>query len=144
MATKTLADIADDMQGIDIAMLATKTATGEITSRPMSNNGDVTYDGSSHYFTHATSRLVDEIGQDPRVTLTFTVEPGLLTGGGTFIAVQGRAEIVRDKARFAEHWTPDLDLYFEDGVDTPDLVMITVRAGHIRYWYGSEQGEFDV
>ncbi len=142
--TKTLADIAADMQDIDIAMLATKTAEGEITSRPMSNNGEVEYKGDSFYFSHATSRLAAEIAQDPRVTLTFTIEPGLLTGGGTYIAVQGQAELIRDKARFAEHWSPDLDLYFEGGIDTPDLIMIKVHANHIRYWYGAEQGEFDV
>ena len=144
MAPKSLADIAEDMRGIDIAMLATKTDAGEITSRPMSNNGDVEYQGDSYYFTHDTSRLAAEIALDPRVTLTFAVEPGLLTGGGTYIAVQGRAELVRDKARFAEHWNSDLDTYFEEGVDTPGLVMIKVHAGHIRYWYGAEQGEFDV
>lgn len=144
MATKSLSDIADDMRGIDIAMLATKTAEGEITSRPMSNNGEVAYDGNSYYFTHETGRLVSEIEQDPRVTLTFTIKPGLLTGGGTYINVQGRAEPIRDKARFAEHWASDLDTWFEQGIDTPGLVMIKVHAHHIRYWYGAEQGEISV
>lgn len=144
MAPKSLADIAHDMSGIDIAMLATKTESGEITSRPMSNNGNVEYQGDSYYFTREPSRLVDEIAHDPRVALSFTIEPGLLSGGGTFINVQGRAELIRDKAAFAEHWASDLDAWFEQGVDTPGLVMIKVHANHIRYWYGSDQGEFDV
>lgn len=37
--TKTLADIAQDMAGIDIAILSTHTENGEIANRPMSNNG---------------------------------------------------------------------------------------------------------
>lgn len=144
MATKSLSDIAEDMRGIDLAMLSTRTEAGEITSRPMSNNGEVAYEGTSYYFTHATSRLVAEIAHDPRVGLTFAIKPGLLSGGGTFIAVQGGAELVRDKARFAAHWSSDLESYFDQGIDTPDLTMIEVRAKHIRYWYGAEQGEFDV
>lgn len=144
MTSKSLADIAHDMKDIDIAMLSTKTPAGQITSRPMSNNGNVAFDGSSYYFTHGTSRLVAEIARDPRVELSFTIKPGLLSGGGTFISVQGDAEIIRDKTQFEAHWAPDLEEWFEQGVDTPGLVMIKVDAAHIRYWYGDEQGEFDV
>ena len=38
-----------------------------------------------------------------------------------FITVEGRAELIHDKNRFAEHWTKDLDAWFKDGVDTPGL-----------------------
>ena len=51
MTQKSLADLAAKMRGIDIAMLSTRTASGEIASRPMSNNGDVNYDGDSYVFT---------------------------------------------------------------------------------------------
>lgn len=144
MAPKSLTDIAHDMRGIDIAMLSTKTADGEITSRPMSNNGNVEYQGDSYYFTRAPSRLVTEIEHDPRVALAFTIAPGLLSGGGTFINVQGDAEIIRDKDEFEAHWAPDLDAWFEQGIDTPGLAMIKVHARRVRYWYGEDQGEFDV
>lgn len=48
---------------------------------------------------------------------------------------------VRDKARFAEHWDKDLDVWFEDGIDTPGLVMIHVKAERIHYWDGKDDGE---
>ena len=67
MTQKSLADIADKMRGIDIAMLSTKTAGGEIASRPMSNNGDVDYDGDSYFFTWGSSRVVADIEGDERV-----------------------------------------------------------------------------
>lgn len=144
MTTKTLSDIASDMRGIDIAMLATKAENGHVTSRPMSNNGDVEYDGDSYYFTHGDGRLVAEIERDPRVALTFTVKPGLLSGGGTYIAVEGQAELIRDKGAFKQHWISDLDNWFEQGVDTPGLTMVKVHADHIRYWSGKEEGEIEV
>ena len=35
----------------------------------------------------------------------------------------------------------DLDVWFEDGIDTPGLVMIHVRAERIHYWDGKDDGE---
>jgi general stress protein 26 len=109
MTQKSLADIAAKMRGIDIAMLSTKTEGGESASRPMSNNGDVDYDGDSYVFTLDDTRVVADIRGDDRVSLAFSVEPGLLAGGGLFVAVEGRAAVIRDKAEFKAHWTPDLD-----------------------------------
>ncbi len=141
MTQKSLEEIAQKMRKIDIAMLSTKTGDGEIASRPMSNNGDVSEDATCTFFACGASRTVDEIAADNRVSLAFSIEPGLLTGGGLFIAVEGRASVVRDKAQFAQHWTPDLDAWFEQGIDTPDLVMLRVRAARIKYWEGEEEGE---
>jgi len=45
MSKMSVADIAKEMAGIDIAILSTHTENGEIANRPMSNNGDVAYDG---------------------------------------------------------------------------------------------------
>ncbi len=141
MAPKSLADIANDMSSIDIAMLSTKSPDGCITSRPMSNNGDVVYDGDSYYFTRDTSRMVSEIQRDPNVSLAFSQEPGLLSGGGLFITVEGEAQLIRDKAAFERHWTSELDHWFEQGIDTPGVVMLKVHANKIRYWSGTDKGE---
>jgi general stress protein 26 len=141
MTQKSLADLAAKMRGLDIAMLSTKTAGGEIASRPMSNNGDVDYDGDSYFFTWGTSRVVVDIEGDDRVGLAFSVEPGLFAGGGLFVAVEGRAQVIRDKVQFVEHWVPDLEAWFDKGVDTPNLVLIKVHAKRIKYWEGEDEGE---
>jgi general stress protein 26 len=61
MSKKTLAEIAEEMAGIDIAILSTHTGNGEIANRPMSNNGDVSYDSTSYYFTYEQARAVADI-----------------------------------------------------------------------------------
>lgn len=48
MPRESLAEIAKEMAGIDIAILSTHAENGEIADRPMSNNGDVAYDGTSY------------------------------------------------------------------------------------------------
>lgn len=143
MTRKSLSDIASDMRGIDIAMLSTITDGGHIASRPMSNNGDVEYDGNSYYFTRESARMVKDIEREPEVSLAFASKPGLLSGG-VYIAIAGHAEIIRDKAAFAAHWAPDLDAWFEQGIDTPGMVMLKVHANRIKYWSGAEEGEISV
>jgi general stress protein 26 len=137
---KTVAEIAKDMAGIDIAILSTHTADGDIASRPMSNNGDVTYDGTSYYFTFEQARTVAEIQRNPKVALGFTSEGGIFTDG-LYVAAEGRAELIRDKSAFKAHWTADLDKWFDKGVDTPGLVLIKVRATRLTYWQGEDEGE---
>ena len=142
--TKTLADISEAMRDIDFAMLATHAADGSIAARPMSNNREVDYDGDSWYFAFDSALSVSDIDRDPKVALTFQGKAGLLGMRPFFVAVEGDADLVRDKARFAEHWTKGLDRWFQQGVDTPGLVMIHVRATRIHYWDGEDEGEVEL
>ena len=135
---KTLQELAKKMRDIDLAVLSTHTEGGEIAGRPMSNNGDVDYDGDSYYFTWNRSRMVQDIERDPRVALAFQGKKAF------FVAVEGRAEVIRDRGSFKAHWTPDLDRWFKDGVDTEGLAMLKVRAQRIHYWDGEEDGEIRV
>jgi general stress protein 26 len=44
------------------------------------------------------------------------------------VAVEGTAELIHDEAAFQQHWTSDLDDRFENGVNTPGIVLIKVKA----------------
>jgi len=60
------------------------------------------------------------------------------------VAIEGSAELIRDKAAFKAHWTRDLERWFDKGVDTPNIVLIKVNANRITYWDGEEEGEVQV
>ncbi len=139
--TKTLADLSKAMRDIDFAMLSTHTDGGAIAARPMSNNQQVDYDGDSYYFTMQDTRTVADIESDPQVSLSFLGKSGMLGMRPFFVAVEGHADLVRDKAAFEERWSPDLDRWFDRGVDTPGLVMIHVGAKRVHYWDGEDEGE---
>jgi general stress protein 26 len=132
MSKRPLAEIAKDMAGIDIAILSTHTESGEIANRPMSNNGDVTYDGTSYYFSYEQARAVSDIQRNPKVALGFSSEAGLLSKG-TYVAVEGEAQLIRDKEAFKRHWTSDLDKWFDNGVDTAGIFLIKVTAKRVTY-----------
>lgn len=144
MAELGLEDLAKKMAKLDFAMLTTASPDGGTTARPMSNNGDVEYRGDSYFFAYRDSRKIAEIEADDAVLLSYTGAAGMLGGPPLFVAVEGRASLIDDKATFAEHWTKDLDRYFPDGVDTPGIVMIKVHAEQIRYWDGGDEGELSV
>jgi general stress protein 26 len=143
MSKTSLAEIAKEMAGIDIAILSTHTDNGQIANRPMSNNGDVAYDGTSYYFAHERTRTVSDIQRNPKVALGFSTEAGLFSKG-IYIAVEGTAELIRDKAAFQQHWTSDLDKWFENGIDTPGIVLIKVKASRVTFWKGRDEGEIEL
>ena len=148
MADKTpkqhLAHIAEAMKDIDFVMLNTHAPHGAIGARPMSNNREVEYDGDSYFFTYQDRQMVADIERDANVGITYLGSAGLkgiLGAPGQFIHVEGKGQIVRDKARFAEHWDKSLDRWFPQGVDTPGAVMLKVAATRIAYWDGEDDGE---
>ena len=142
--TKTLAEISEKMRDIDFTMLSTRAANGAIGSRPMSNNRDVDYDGDSFYFTSDDTLMVQDIMRDPQVGLSFQGKAGMLGMRPFFVAIEGHAELIRDKSQFEAHWNTDLERWFENGVDTPGLVLIKVHASRIHYWDGEDEGEIQV
>ena len=140
----SLKDLAEKIGDIDFTMLSTRAEGGEIAARPMSNNGDVEYDGDSWFFTWEESRLVDDIKREPRIGLSLQGKGGLLGKPPIFIAIEATAELIRDKAIFEEHWNTDLERWFKQGVDTPGVVLIKAHAERIKYWDGEDEGEVKV
>jgi general stress protein 26 len=143
-AEMSLAELADKMAGIDIAVLTTRTASGQLAGRPMSNNGDVQYDGESFFFTYADAHTVGDIERDGNVGLAYQGSAKLFIGSKFYVFVEGKASLIRDKAVFKAHWTPELDKWFEGGIDAPDIVMIKVKAAQIKFWDGMKHGSVTV
>ena len=144
MTDLTLSDIAEKMRDIDFAMLSTLTSSGGIASRPMSNNRQVDYGGDNYFFTLEDTGTVADIHNNPQVGLTFQGKSGALGMKPLFIAIEGRAELIREKSRFAEHWTKDLDAWFKEGIDTPGLVLVKVGAQRLHCWDGYEETELSL
>ncbi|MBA4491613.1 pyridoxamine 5'-phosphate oxidase family protein [Paracoccus sp. S1E-3] len=118
----TRKDVAAVMKGIDLCFMATLSAEGGISSRPMSNNGQVEWDGSNWFFSYGDTRKVRELDANPATTLDFQTED-------TWISLRGKAQLHQDDiALFEEHWASDLDRWFPEGIDTPGLTLIEVVA----------------
>lgn len=144
MPDKTVKDVAELMAKIDFCMMETHSENGCIAARPMSSNGDVEYRGQSFFFSNGDTRKIRDLRTDNRVGLSFQGSGGvmgLVGKPGAMIHLQGHASLIDDRAAFEEHWVPDLDYWFKDGIDTPGLIMIRVDAERIHYWDGADEGE---
>jgi general stress protein 26 len=126
------------MRGIDFCMMTTHGGRKLLRSRPMSNNGEVDFDGDAWFFTSRDSRKVTEIEKDKRVELSYV--------GGTrrepiWISVSGTAEIVDDEEQKAELWMKELEQWFENGPEDPEVVLIHVKGEQAAWWTYGDQGE---
>ena len=54
--TWTLPALSKKMKSFDYCFLSTHSENGTVAGRPMSNNGDVEYDGDSWFFVDKSSR----------------------------------------------------------------------------------------
>lgn len=143
MSKLTLNEIRTAMKKLDVCMLTTRNAEGALESRPMSNNKDVDYHGDSYFFTLADTRAVKDIAENPQVCMAYDGRPGLLSKP-LYLCIAGTAEIIRDRAVMEQHWVPDLERWFKNGLDTPGITLIHVQSSHIRYWQGFDEGEIDL
>ena len=144
MSHLKLGEISEKMRDMDFTVLTTRSEGGALAGRPMSNNRQVEFDGDSYFFTCADTRTVADIERDPKVGLAYQGKSGMLGMKPFFLTVEGQAELIRDKARFAEHWTKDMEVWFKQGIDTPGLTLIKVHAERLHYWDGFDEGELDL
>ena len=137
----TLKELAEKIADIDFTMLSTKSDGNVIASRPMSNNGDVEYDGDSFFFAYEDTRVVSDIKADPKIGLSLQTKGGLLGKPPVFIAIEATAQLIQDKAQFEAHWKDELERWFPQGIDTPGITLIKAHANRVTYWDGEEEAE---
>jgi len=125
-----LAEVGAVLREIDICMLVTR-ADGRLRGRPMSNNGAVEYDGDSWFFTLRDTPKVKELEADPRLELAYVA-----TESGCWVSVEGRASIEDDADRKRALWVDDLERWFPQGPDDPEVVLIKASAERIHAWTG--------
>ena len=128
--------IAERMRDLDICMFSTRDGDG-IATRPMSNNGQVEFDGDTWFFAERNSAKVRQIQADPAVGLGY-----IATERGTWVAMEAEGEIVEDDAEKRERWFEDLRRWFPDGPDDDNVVLIRARATRVRAW--GRDGDLDV
>lgn len=128
--------VAEMMRDLDFCMLTTQSSDGQLTARPMSNNGEVEFDGDVWFFSGANTRKVSEVEAEPTVHLSYADIEHY-----RFVSMSGSAEIVRDVAKKNALWMEELERWFDDGPESEEIVLIKVTPTVVAYWNGEDQGE---
>ena len=112
------------------AMFGTYDARGTCHSRPMAAvDQDEGANDALWFFARADSRKVEEIGADPRVTIDYAD-----SSGQNYVSVQGRAELVGDRAKVKALWMEPLRTWFPDGPEDDAVTLIRVDMETAEYW----------
>jgi len=119
-ATADLEKLGELIDGIEVAMLTTHAADGSMVSRPLQT---LEFDSSGElvFFTAADSRKIEEMRANPDVNLAYA-NPGKQI----YVSVRGNATIDRDRATIDELWSAMQKIFFPQGKDDPNLVVLRV------------------
>lgn len=115
-------------EDIDFTMLTTQDEGGRLVSRPMSTR-QVDENGDIWFFTAEDSKKVDEAKADRDVGLAYCDAKGM-----RYVSVAGRASVVHDTAKMQELYTKSLDIWFEDGLETPGIALLKVTPVEVEFW----------
>ncbi len=119
----------DMISHIKFAMLTTSDEDGSLRSRPMANKQGDEFDGALWFFTRASSHKVDEVEKAHEVNVSFS-DPEKQS----YVSVSGTAELVRDRAKAEELWTPMTGIWFQNGLEDPDLALLKVTVSKAEFW----------
>ena len=112
-----------------VAMLVTTDPHGELRSRPVQTL-DFDAQGRLWFFTAARSPKVREIdGHRGQVNLAYA-DPS----NGNYASISGVARFYRDAARARELWSKPCEIWFPEGPDDPDLLLLQVSIEQAEYW----------
>lgn len=129
MATSSDAKLRELLEEFDVAMLATRTAEGQLRARPMAL-AEAEPDGTLWFLTDRHSGKVDELDRDGHVVVT-------MQSKAKFVSFSGTAAPVQDRDRVARLWKAEWQVWFPGGKDDPNLVLLRVVGDAGEYWDSS-------
>lgn len=111
-----------------IVMLTSETPSGELHSRPLTLS-EIDDTGALVFLVDGTADWVAGLRADEQVNVSLADDDGRL-----WVSIPGRARVGEDQATIHRLWTPAVEVYFPDGVDSPDVRVLSVTAGRVEYW----------
>jgi general stress protein 26 len=119
------------LPGFRTAMLVTRTANGtRLHMRPMGLQGDLSvFGGTLWFFTDDRSPKVDEVTNDPMVSLVFQSDEA-----SRYLQLDGTATVVADRGKMRELFTPLTRTWFPDGLDDPHMTLLRIDVIGGTFW----------
>ena len=123
---KKLKELVDD---INICLFCTNLSVDDgATCRPMGAQ-EVDDEGNLWFFSDIHSDKNREIKEDKKVQLFFS-HPGK----SSYLVINGDAEIIVDRNKTEEIWSPLVKTWFKEGKDDPNISILKVKTRSAYYW----------
>lgn len=114
------------LKKFNTAILVSHTRDGGWHARPMAIAG-VEDSGEIYFSTNFASPKVAELEADAEAMAT-------LQSSDRFAAVEGKAEILRDRSVIDRLWSESWRVWFPGGKTDPTLCLIRLSPRHAEYW----------
>lgn len=124
--TDSIKKLGELIKNVKFAMLTTSNTIGQLRSCPLTVQ-EVDVDGDIWFLINKNSEAYKNIQNDPRVNVNFSSEK-------TYISVSGKAEFIDDKDKLNSLWGSSMKIWFPEGVNDPNVVVLKVNVESAEYW----------
>ena len=125
--------VFDLIKDVQVAMMATADDSGRLFhARPMvapKLDKQADFDGALYFFTGVGTPKVEEIRANPHVLVTYASPDKQ-----SYVSLSGEASVERDRAKIDTLWTKEIEAWFPDGKDDPNLTLIRFDIHEAEYW----------
>lgn len=121
--TQRVAELIKDFR---FAMLTTRNAEDRLVARPLTVQ-EAQFDGDLWFLVAKGATFVTDLRADDRVGVS-------LSSNDSWVSLSGRAELVDDRAKIKELWSPTVEAWFTDGPDDPEVGLLKFTAETAEYW----------
>jgi len=112
----------------DIALFTTNLSKLPLATRPMGTL-DVDDEGNLWFLSKNDSDKNHDISHDNQVQLLYSNK-----GSAEYLSIYGRAQILTDRTKIKEYWTPLAKAWFKEGKDDPTITLLKVTPEDAYYW----------
>lgn len=126
--TETLKQFVALLEEFDTAMLVTETPEGALTSRPMALQ-EPRLDRALWFVTSADTLSARNIANNGKVNLAFHRK-----SDHAWVSVSGQAIQNGDRPLIDSLWKADWEIWFPEGKDTPNIVLLDITPDTIDFW----------
>jgi general stress protein 26 len=123
---RNLQDLIEDM---DVAMMITFSGGQTPHARPM-QIAEVSENGELYFATSMDSAKLRDIETDPQIML-------IMQEGSTYVSLTGTAHTSTDRALIDRLWSEAWQVWFPEGKDDPNIIILRVEPEDAEYWDNS-------
>ena len=135
MSENQIEKLREQLQDFDTVVLITQGEDAAGHARPMAV-ARVDENCNLWFFTGEHSVKVQEIEADARAQVICQA------GWTSCVIINGGATLVRDRALMRECWKPAFKVWFPDGAEDPNLVLIHFTGEQAEYWDNTGANRF--
>lgn len=111
-------------------MLVTRSSGDELRTVPMAVV-HIEPSGRTWFITARDSGKAHDLETDPRVQLIFSDD------SANFLTMTGRGSLCAERAKIDEMWKEPFKLWFPEGREDPNIVLIAVEPVRAEFWDNS-------